>query len=177
MNAIELAVQKIEANESPSLVVNNEKFHRMVTDGLDIELQGTDGYNPTEKVWLFDFEHPENNDFVAVNQFTIIEGNQNKRPDVLVFVNGLPLVVIELKNATNEATGISEGYNQLQTYKQAIPSLFRYNAFLVTSDGVNARVGSLTANEERFMKWRTIDGLRTCSYVSITIRSVVKRDA
>ncbi|WP_010170127.1 type I restriction endonuclease subunit R [Bacillus coahuilensis] len=159
MNAIELAVQKIEANESPSMVVNNEKFHRMVTDGLDIELQGTDGYNPTEKVWVFDFEHPENNDFVAVNQFTIIEGNQNKRPDVLVFVNGLPLVVIELKNATNEATGISEGYNQLQTYKQTIPSLFRYNAFLVTSDGVNARVGSLTANEERFMKWRTINGL------------------
>ena len=112
-----------------------------------------------KKYGLFDFEHSENNDFVAVNQFTIIEGNQNKRPDVLVFVNGLPLVVIELKNATNEATGISEGYNQLQTYKQTIPSLFRYNAFLVTSDGVNARVGSLTANEERFMKWRTIDGL------------------
>lgn len=157
--AIELAVQKIEANESPSVVINNQKFHRMVTDGLDIELQGTDGYNPTVKVWLFDFENPDNNDFVAVNQFTIIEGNQNKRPDVIVFVNGLPLVVIELKNATNEATGISEGYNQLQTYKQTIPSLFRYNTFLVTSDGVNARVGSLTANEERFMKWRTIDGL------------------
>ncbi|RBP89591.1 type I restriction enzyme R subunit [Cytobacillus firmus] len=159
MNAIELAIQKIAANESSSLILNNEKFHRMVTEGLDIELQGSDGYNPTEKVWLFDFEHPENNDFVAVNQFTITEGSQNKRPDVLIFVNGLPLVVIELKNATNEATGISEGYNQLQTYKQAIPSLFRYNAFLVTSDGVNARVGSLTANEERFMKWRTIEGL------------------
>ncbi|WP_078543097.1 type I restriction endonuclease subunit R [Litchfieldia alkalitelluris] len=157
--AIELAVQKIEANESPSLIVNNEKFHHLVTDGLDIELQGGDGYNPTEKVWLFDFKQPTNNDFVAVNQFTIIEGNQNKRPDVLVFVNGLPLVVIELKNATNESTGISEGYNQLQTYKQAIPSLFRYNAFLVSSDGVNARVGSLTSNEERFMKWRTIKGL------------------
>ncbi|MEK5216716.1 type I restriction endonuclease subunit R [Psychrobacillus sp. FSL H8-0487] len=156
--AIDMALQKIEANESPSLVVNNEKFHKMVTDGVDIELQGTDGHNPTVKVWLFDFGNSHNNDFVAVNQFTIIEGNQNKRPDILVFVNGLPLVVIELKNATNEATGISEGYNQLQTYKQTIPSLFRYNAFLVTSDGVNARVGSLTANEERFMKWRTVDG-------------------
>lgn len=157
--AINLAIQKIEANESPNLVINNQKFHRMVTDGLDIELQGKDGYNPTVKVWLFDFENSINNDFVAVNQFTVIEGNQNKRPDVLVFVNGIPLVVIELKNATNEATGISEGYNQLQTYKQTIPSLFRYNAFLITSDGVNARVGSLTANEERFMKWRTIEGL------------------
>lgn len=156
--AIDLAVQRIEANESPDLIVNNQKFHQMVTDGVDIQLQGTDGYNPTVKVWLFDFEHYKNNDFVAVNQFTVIEGNQNKRPDVLVFVNGLPLVVIELKNATNENTGISEGYNQLQTYKQTIPTLFRYNAFLVTSDGVNARVGSLTANEERFMAWRTIDG-------------------
>lgn len=156
--AIDLAVQRIEANESPDLVVNNQKFHQMVTDGVDIQLQGKDGYNPTVKVWLFDFENYKNNDFVAVNQFTVIEGNQNKRPDVLVFVNGLPLVVIELKNVTNENTGISEGYNQLQTYKQTIPTLFRYNAFLVTSDGVNARVGSLTANEERFMAWRTIDG-------------------
>lgn len=156
--AIDLAVQKIEANESPSLIINNQKFHQMVTDGLDIELQGVDGYNPTVKLWLFDFQQPSNNDYVAVNQFTVMEGNQSKRPDVIVFVNGLPLVVIELKNATNEDTGISEGYNQLQTYKQTIPSLFRYNAFLVTSDGVNARVGSLTANEERFMKWRTIDG-------------------
>ncbi|MBD7945690.1 type I restriction endonuclease subunit R [Psychrobacillus sp. Sa2BUA9] len=157
--AINLAVQRIEANESPELIINNQKFHKMVTDGVDIQLQGENGYNPTVKVWLFDFENYKNNDFVAVNQFTVIEGNQNKRPDVLVFVNGLPLVVIELKNATNEATGISEGYNQLQTYKQMIPTLFRYNAFLVTSDGVNARVGSLTANEERFMKWRTIDGI------------------
>ncbi|MFI2131885.1 type I restriction endonuclease subunit R [Lysinibacillus fusiformis] len=156
--AIDLAVQRIEANESPELIINNQKFHKMVTDGVDIQLQGTDGYNPTVKVWLFDFKNYKNNDFVAVNQFTVIEGNQNKRPDVLVFVNGLPLAVIELKNATNEATGISEGYNQLQTYKQTIPTLFRYNAFLVTSDGVNARVGSLTANEERFMKWRTIEG-------------------
>lgn len=156
--AIDLAVQRIEANESPDMILNNQKFHQMVTDGVDIQLQGTDGYNPTVKVWLFDFENSKNNDFVAVNQFTIIEGNQNKRPDVLVFVNGLPLVVIELKNATNENTGISEGYNQLQTYKQTIPTLFRYNALLITSDGVNARVGSLTANEERFMAWRTIDG-------------------
>lgn len=156
--AIDLAVQRIEANESPDIIVNNQKFHQMVTDGVDIQLQGTDGYNPTVKVWLFDFENYKNNDFVAVKQFTIIEGNQNKRPDVIVFVNGLPLVVVELKSATNENTGISEGYHQLQTYKQAIPTLFRYNAFLVTSDGVNARVGSLTANEERFMAWRTIDG-------------------
>ncbi|WBL17460.1 type I restriction endonuclease subunit R [Sutcliffiella sp. NC1] len=176
--AIELAVQRIEANESPNLVINNQKFHRMVTDGLDIELQGSEGYNPTVKVWLFDFENSAINDIVAVNQFTIIEGKYNKRPDVILFVNGLPLVVIELKNATNENTGISEGYNQLQTYKQTIPSLFRYNAFMVTSDGVNARTGSLTANEERFMKWRTIDGLelapRSLSQLEVLLKGMLE---
>src|SRR5699024_8312799 len=87
----------------------------------------------------------------------------NKRPDVLVFVNGLPVVVMELKNATNEDVDISDAYNQIQTYKQAIPTLFRYNAFLITSDGINARVGSLTSNEERFMKWRTVDGTSLAS--------------
>lgn len=156
--AIDLAVQRVVANESPDVILNNQKFHQLITDGVDIQLQGSDGYNPTVKVWLFDFENSHNNDFCAVNQFTVVEGQQNKRPDVIVFVNGLPLAVIELKNATNENTGISEGYNQLQTYKQTISTLFRYNALLITSDGVNARVGSLTANEERFMAWRTIDG-------------------
>src|SRR5699024_10151932 len=111
-----------------------------------------------EKLWIFDPEHIDRNDFAAVNQFTVIEGQQNKRPDVVVFVNGLPLVVIELKSSTNEQAGITEAFHQIQTYKSTIPSLFNYNAFLVISDGVNARAGSLTANEERFMMWRTADG-------------------
>src|SRR5699024_6323334 len=109
-------------------------------------------------LWLFDFDNPTNNNFLAVNQLYVIEGQNNKRPDVVVFVNGLPLVVIELKKSTDEAAGSTEAFHQLQTNKAAIPTLFNYNAFLVTSDGVNARVGSLTANEERFMMWRTIDG-------------------
>ncbi|MDI3236124.1 type I restriction endonuclease subunit R [Exiguobacterium antarcticum] len=155
---IEEAIQKILANASPNLILNNKQFYQLATDGIEIQVQGTDGYNPTVSVRVFDFEHPFNNDFMAVNQFTIVEGQANKRPDVLVFVNGLPIVVIELKNATNEEVDISDAYNQLQTYKQSIPTLFRYNAFLITSDGINARVGSLTANEERFMKWRTVDG-------------------
>lgn len=158
MKVIEEAVQKIVANASPNLILNNKQFHKLATDGIEIQVQGTDGYNPTVSVYVFDFENYKNNDFMAVNQFTIIEGQSNKRPDVLVFVNGLPVVVMELKNATNEDVDISDAYNQIQTYKQAIPTLFRYNAFLITSDGVNARVGSLTANEERFMKWRTVDG-------------------
>lgn len=155
---IEEAIQKIIANASPNLILNNRQFHQLATDGIEIQVQGTDGYNPTVSVRVFDFEDISNNNFMAVNQFTIIEGQANKRPDVLVFVNGLPIVVIELKNATNEEVDISDAYNQLQTYKQSIPTLFRYNAFLIVSDGINARVGSLTANEERFMKWRTIDG-------------------
>ncbi|MGV6975505.1 type I restriction endonuclease subunit R [Bacillus toyonensis] len=160
---IEEAIQKIIANASPNIVLNNKQFHKFVTEGIEIQTQGIDGYNPTVSVYVFDFQNPKNNDFMAVNQFTVIEGQANKRPDIIVFVNGLPLVVIELKNATNEDVDITDAYNQLQTYKQAIPTLFRYNTFLIASDGINARVGSLTANEERFMKWRTVDGEQLAS--------------
>ncbi|BAQ10769.1 type I site-specific deoxyribonuclease [Bacillus sp. OxB-1] len=158
LETIERAVKLITMVQSPNLVVNNRAFQKFVTDGVDVEVRTSDGRNTVEKLWLFDFKNPSNNDFLAVNQFTVIEGSHNKRPDVVVFVNGLPLVVMELKSSTDEKVGITEAYHQLQTYKQAIPSLFQFNAFLVTSDGVNARAGSLTANEERFMMWRTVDG-------------------
>ncbi|WP_074555636.1 type I restriction endonuclease subunit R [Bacillus cereus] len=171
---IEEAIQKIIANASPNFVLNNKQFHKFVTDGIEIQTQGTDGYNPTVSVYVFDFEYPKNNDFMAVNQFTVIEGQANKRPDIIVFVNGLPLVVIELKNATNEDVDITDAYNQLQTYKQAIPTLFRYNAFLIASDGINARVGSLTANEERFMKWRTVDGETLASPAEPQLEVMIK---
>jgi len=171
---IEEAVQQIIANASPNIVLNNKQFHKFVTDGIEIQTQGTDGYNPTVSVYVFDFEDPKNNDFMAVNQFTIIEGQANKRPDIIVFVNGLPLVVIELKNATNEDVDITDAYNQLQTYKQAIPTLFRYNALLIVSDGINARVGSLTANEERFMKWRTVDGETLASPAEPQLEVMIK---
>ncbi|MEJ9171891.1 type I restriction endonuclease subunit R [Bacillus cereus] len=171
---IEEAIQKIIANVSPNIVLNNKQFHKFVTDGIEIQTQGTDGYNPTVSVYVFDFEDPKNNDFMAVNQFTVIEGEANKRPDIIVFVNGLPLVVIELKNATNEDVDITDAYNQLQTYKQAIPTLFRYNAFLIASDGINARVGSLTANEERFMKWRTVDGETLASPAEPQLEVMIK---
>ncbi|MGN4271786.1 type I restriction endonuclease subunit R [Bacillus cereus group sp. BCN115] len=171
---IEEAIQKVIANASPNIVLNNKQFHKFVTDGIEIQTQGTDGYNPTVSVYVFDFKNPKNNDFMAVNQFTVIEGKGNKRPDIIVFVNGLPLVVIELKNATNEDVDITDAYNQLQTYKQAIPTLFRYNAFLIASDGVNARVGSLTANEERFMKWRTVDGETLASPAEPQLEVMIK---
>lgn len=158
IQAIEEAIRKITIAQSPNLIVNNRAFHKFITDGVDVEVRTADGQNVVKKLWLFDFMNPENNDFLAVNQFTVIEGSSNKRPDIVVFVNGLPLVVFELKNSTDEQVGITEAYHQLQTYKKAIPSLFHYNSFMVTSDGINARAGSLTADEERFMMWRTIDG-------------------
>lgn len=157
-SSIERAMQLVTMIESPSLIVNNKNFQKFITDGIDVPYRTDAGRYATEKLWLFDFENIKRNDFAAVNQFTVIEGQNNKRPDVVVFVNGLPLVIIELKSSTNEQAGITEAFRQIQTYKSTIPSLFNYNAFLVISDGVNARAGSLTANEERFMMWRTADG-------------------
>lgn len=158
--AIEEAIRKIEVPQSPSLLINNKAFHKMITDGIDVEYRTPDGDTRIGKVWIFEKapDRVENNDFLVVNQFTVMENSGEKRPDLVVFVNGIPLVVMELKSASNEEVGISEAYNQLQTYKKTIPSLFTYNSFLVISDGVNARAGTLTSDEERFMMWRTIEG-------------------
>lgn len=156
--AIEDAYRKIAIPQSPSLIMNNKVFHKMVTDGIDVSYRQKDGSIKNEKAWVFDFHNMANNDWLAVNQFTVIEGRTEKRPDVVVFVNGIPLAVCELKSSSDENVGITEAYNQLQTYKMTIPSLFIYNEVLVTSDGVNARAGSLTSDEDRFMMWRTIDG-------------------
>lgn len=156
-SAINEAVRKVTITQSPDPIINNRAFHKMITDGVDVEVRRADGSIKTDKVWLFDFARSERNDWLAVNQFTIIENNKTRRPDVVVFINGLPLAVFELKSATNEEATISKAYNQLQTYKKQIPSLFTYNELLVTSDGLNARVGTLTANEEWFTLWRTMD--------------------
>jgi type I restriction enzyme R subunit len=110
---------------------------------------------------LVDFNNPENNEFLAINQFTIIEHNQNKRPDIILFINGLPLVVIELKNAVDENATLKTAFNQLQTYKQAIPSLFTYNELLIISDGWDAQCGTITSDWGRFMSWKTKDGKTT----------------
>lgn len=157
-DALEDAVRQISVPQSPGLLQNNRAFHKLLTDGVTVPVRRKDGTTQYIQAMLFDFAHPQNNDFLAVNQFTIIENRVEKRPDVVIFVNGIPLVVFELKSASNEDVDISDAYNQLQTYKLTIPTLFVYNAFLVISDGINARAGTLTANEERFMAWRTIDG-------------------
>lgn len=156
-DAKEDALKKVLRTDSPNLLINNETFHKYLTEGVDVEIRTESGIRG-EKVYIIDFENPENNEFLAVNQFTIIEGNQNKRPDIILFVNGLPLVVIELKNAVDENATLKSAYNQIQTYKQAIPSLFTYNELLIISDGWDAQSGTLTSGFGRFMPWKTKDG-------------------
>jgi type I restriction enzyme R subunit len=155
--AREQAIREVLHITSPELINNNETFHRYLTDGIEVEFQ-KDGITRGDKVWLVDFEHPENNEFLVVNQFTVIENNINKRPDVVLFVNGLPLVVIELKNPADENATVKSAFNQMQTYKAMIPSLFTYNAMLVLSDGLEARAGSLSSGYSRFVAWKSREG-------------------
>ncbi|MBV6451392.1 MAG: hypothetical protein MHPDNHAH_02128 [Anaerolineales bacterium] len=152
------AFKKVMRSAALTVIDNNEAFHRLLVDGVDVKFSVGDGKTRTDKVWLVDFNNPENNEFLAVNQFTIIENNTNKRPDIVVFINGLPLVVIELKNATDENADVSAAFRQLQTYQHVIPSLFTYNAFLVISDGWFAKVGTISSDYPRFMEWKTADG-------------------
>jgi len=153
------AIRKVTQSELPALLEENRRLHRLMTEGVDVEYYADDGTLTAGKVALLDFvEHPENNDWLAVRQFVVINGQNTRRPDVVVFVNGLPLAVIELKAPGSGNATLAGAFNQLQTYKQQIPQLFHTNALLVMSDGISARVGSLSADLERFMPWRTTDG-------------------
>lgn len=157
-SAIDTALSQLMNPNIPALMSCNRQVHSWLTKGVTVTYQeGNETVG--KKLKVVDFENPENNDWLVVNQFTIHGQNQNRRPDVLVFLNGLPLSVIELKNAADENADIWAAYNQLQTYKNDIPDLFNFNTCLVISDGIYARLGSLSANEERFMRWRTIDGV------------------
>jgi type I restriction enzyme R subunit len=155
---IEDAVRKLKTPTSPSLTVNNRNVHKMLVNGIDVEYHRPDHSIGGDKIALIDFDNPDNNRWLVVNQFTVIEGNQNRRADVVVFINGLPLAVFELKNPADEKATIWSAFNQLQTYKNQISNLFIYNEVLVVSDGIEARIGSLTADRERFMPWKTIEG-------------------
>lgn len=156
-DAREDAIRQLQRLNSPELISNNETFHRMLTEGVNVSYQ-KDGINRGDLVWLVDFKNPENNDFLVTNQFTVIENDVKKRPDIILFVNGLPLVVIELKNPADENATVKSAFKQLQTYKQTIPSLFAYNGFMVISDGLEAKSGSLSAGFSRFMAWKCSDG-------------------
>ncbi|MCH9584009.1 type I restriction endonuclease subunit R [Staphylococcus epidermidis] len=155
---IEKAIHELTLEKSPNLLENNLTFHENLINGIEIEDYDDEGQSVVEIVKIVDFEHPQNNDFLAVNQFTVVNGDYTKRPDIVLFINGLPIVVIELKNSTNETVGVEDGYHQLETYKMRIPQLFTFNEVLVTSDGINTKAGSLTANYDRFMTWRSKDG-------------------
>ena len=157
LEAREQAFLQITTISTPDFLNNNETFHKYLTEGIEIEYQWH-GETRGGKVWLIDFNHPENNEFLAVNQYRIIEDNHNRRPDIILFINGLPLVVIELKNATDAKANLKAAYNQLQTYKREIPSLFTYNALLIISDGLEARAGSLSADYNRFLAWKNPNG-------------------
>lgn len=156
----EEAHRRITRVSSADLLTDNGDFHKLLVEGVDIEHRADDGSLRTVPVRLFDFETPANNDFVAVNQLTVVQDGINRRPDVVLFVNGVPLVVIELKNAADVKANLQAAYNQLQTYKKQISGLFRFNELCVISDGLDARVGTLTAPMERFMAWKTVDGER-----------------
>jgi type I restriction enzyme, R subunit len=171
-DAIADAIRKITQTETPSLYENNRRFHKFLIDGVDVEYQA-EGYTKYDKVWLVDFQHPENNNWLAVNQFIVIENKNNRRPDVVVFINGLPIAVIELKNPVEENATIKGAFNQLQTYKKDIPCLFPYNEMLVVSDGTAGRVGTLTADWERFMPWRTIDGQKIAPKATAELETLI----
>lgn len=154
------ALKKVLRTDSPNALINNETFHKHLTERIDVEVRTADGIRG-EKVYIADFKNPEQNEFLVVNQFTIIEGSKNKRPDIILFINGLPLVVIELKNATDENATVKTAFSQIQIYKQAIPSLFTYNELLIVSDGWDALCGTVTSDWGRFMSWKTKDGRTT----------------
>jgi len=152
------AIRKVMQSELPSMLEENRRIHKLMTEGVDVEYYADDGTLTAGKVSLINFEQPEQNDWLVVSQFVVIAGQYNRRPDVVVFVNGLPLGVIELKAPGSGNATLVGAFNQLQTYKKQIPALFNTNALLVTSDGITARVGSLSADLERYMPWRTTDG-------------------
>jgi type I restriction enzyme R subunit len=152
-DALEQAFRKITRPESPSLIANNRAFHKMLVDGVEVEYQRFDGSIAGDRAKLIDFDDIDANDWLVVNQFTVLEEQHNRRPDAVIFVNGLPLAVLELKNATDENATIWTAFNQIQTYKQQIPSLFVFNEALIVSDGLKARIGILSSDRERFMPW------------------------
>jgi len=171
--ALEDAIRQVLRFPSQELIANNQSFHRLLTEGVKISYH-KDGSERGDLVWLIDFKHPENNEFVVVNQFAVIENHQNKRPDVVLFVNGLPLVVIELKNAADENATIQSAYKQIQTYKQAIPGFFTYNEIIVISDGLEARSGSLSAGLDRFVAWKSVDGRIEASNFESQLTTLIK---
>jgi len=151
------ALKQITDLQSPELLSNNQAFHRLLTEGINLEVS-KNGNTQGEYAWLIDFDNPQNNEFWVVNQITIKEDRWTRRPDLILYVNGLPLVVVELKNAADENATVDGAYNQIQTYQEQLPSLFTYNAFNIVSDGLEAKAGTISADLSRYMAWKTANG-------------------
>ena len=173
------ALRKVLRVGTPSLTQTNRAFHRMLRDGVEVEYPRPDGSIAGDHVRLLDLGNAQANNWLAVNQFTVIDGQHNRRPDIVLFLNGLPLGLIELKNAADEDATIWSAYAQIQTYKSEIPSLLHYNAVAVLSDGLQARIGSLTATQEWFKVWRTVDGEgdapKSALELEVLVRGVFER--
>jgi len=167
------AIKEIQRIASPELLTNNETFHRLLTEGVPVSKR-VDGDDRGDRVWLIDFKNPQNNDFVVANQFTIIENGSNKRPDIILFVNGIPLVIIELKNAADENTTVNSAFKQVETYKAVVPSLFTYNGFVVISDGLEAKAGTISSGFSRFMAWKSADGKAEASHLVSQLETLIQ---
>lgn len=176
------AIKEIQRIASPELLTNNEAFHRLLTEGIPVS-ERIDGDDRGDRVWLIDFKNPYNNDFLVVNQFTVSSASSDtaavgercrtKRPDIILFVNGIPLVVIELKNAADENATIYSAFKQIETYKSIIPALFTYNGFVVISDGLEAKAGSISAGFSRFMAWKSADGKAEASHLVSQLETLI----
>ena len=175
---IDEAVKRVLRSESQNLIVNNQNFHNMLVDGIDVEYR-KEGEIKGGKVWLVDFKDIKNNEFLAINQFTVIENDNNRRPDILLFVNGLPLVIFELKNPADSEATIGNAFNQIETYKLQIPSLFRFNEVVIISDGLETHAGTITSGMERFTAWKTIDSERpkkAMTELEVLIRGMLNKE-
>ncbi len=157
--AREDVVRKVMRAEAVDVLANNHAFHRLVTEGVDVTFRNKQGEVRTDKAWLLDFEYPERNEFVAVRQLTVIENHKNRRADTVIYVNGLPLVLLEFKNPNDVNATLENAWNQIQTYKKEITVLFRYNAFCIIGDGIHARAGTISSDYSRFMPWKSTDGV------------------
>lgn len=166
------AIREIQRIASPQLLANNEAFHRLLTEGIPVS-KHVEGSERGDLVWLIDFNDLYNNDFVVANQFTVVENNHNKRPDVILFVNGIPLVVVELKNAVDENATIHSAFKQIETYKDIIPGLFTYNGIVVISDGLEAKAGTISAGFSRFMAWKSADGKSEASHLVSQLETLI----
>ena len=174
LEGLKEALRKVRLISHPTLIENNRAFHRLLVEGVDVEFRNADGQIVHDKVWLIDFANPDANEFLAVNQFTVEEGHFNRRADIVVFINGIPLAVLELKNIADEQATIRKAFDQFQTYKAQIPSLFHSNALLVISDGLQAKLGTITSDWERFMTWRTITGKDLVLPGSLQLETLLK---